>query len=256
MFVNRCAKNFFNDVRDILHYRPAKMSGHGRNRSVVSKKKENVADVDQKVKGRNGKKARSEVEMKKVSGKDSKNSKSAVDLRKGKPRSSASRGQSPSTKPKTLSQIKNNVKAVREKQVSAVGNAIAKRSEYKKSNKNDTPTVEEAREVIARAKKIVAKKPKTKQVQNVESSDESDNELSNAEADSESSVSDEEDSDRGGPTSSGKSKKFRDKELQVLLDMCFKYYGVIEGNLSNASNGLTKEKKDKTWKYICDHVNR
>ena len=53
----------------------------------------------------------------------------------------------------------------------------------------------------------------------------------------------------------GKSKKFTDAEMEVLLKYVFKYHAVVEGNLSSEPGGLTRKAKDDTWKHIAGSVN-
>ena len=49
---------------------------------------------------------------------------------------------------------------------------------------------------------------------------------------------------------------YDDKQIEVLLKLCFKNYNTIDGNISSSEGGLTKEKKVKTRKHITQNVNR
>ena len=147
-------------------------------------------------------------------------------------------------KPKrTLKQIKKEVVATKtsQKARNASPNASSVPAKGKSKNAKATP----------RKKRVVH-----------EISDESD--LSDLNADlSEEEVSSEdpESSDENSIVSKdmrGKQRtgKYKDAELTSLLDLCFKFYPVIEGNISNAAGGLSKEKKDRTRKHITDQINR
>ena len=69
---------------------------------------------------------------------------------------------------------------------------------------------------------------------------------------------DEEESQVGSSAKAkgSKGKKYKTEEMKQLLSMCFKYYSIIEGNISNAEGGLTKAKKEQTWQMITDQLNR
>ena len=149
-------------------------------------------------------------------------------------------------KPKcTLKQIKKEVAATKtsQKARNASPNASSVPAKGKSRNAKATP----------RKKRVVH-----------EISDESDLSDLNAdlsEEDQEVSSEDPDSSDDNSIVSKDvrgrqRTGKYKDAELTSLLDLCFKFYPVIEGNISNAAGGLSKEKKDRTWKHITNQVNR
>ena len=52
------------------------------------------------------------------------------------------------------------------------------------------------------------------------------------------------------------TRKFEDQQLDLLLKLVFKKIHILEGNISNAENGVTRDLKHSTWQNIADQVNR
>ena len=246
------------------------------------KKRGAVRQIPRKssVKGKNVSNSNSQKQDKSLENSGDSNSGSKTCVKHGRRVDGSSKKKTPVAKPKrTLAVIKEEVK---KKQVDAVTKAIniAKANREKRQQQESLEAVSQSRavEVAKRggstSKKSVqtSKKPQqhkgkqSRKEDNVSSESDVD-ESSENEADKESS-SDEDLSDADDVASQVRSivenneggvktkSKFREKELTVLLKMCFKYYKIIEGNLSSAPDGLSKEKKDETWKLITEHVNR
>ena len=136
---------------------------------------------------------------------------------------------------RTLSEIQSDVK---KQQVDAVQNAIK--------------IVQDRKKVRTQRQ---ARVPSSSEVSEVSEMEESNEEDSSPESDVSEDVQGGAAAKKSGGTSQ-KSKKFKGEELKVLLKMCFKYYSIIEGNLSSSESGLTREKKDDTWQHITDQINR
>ena len=48
-----------------------------------------------------------------------------------------------------------------------------------------------------------------------------------------------------------RSRKFEDSQLDLLLTLVFKKVHILEGNISNSENGITRELKHKMWESIA-----
>ena len=152
---------------------------------------------------------------------------------------------------RTLSQIKNSVEKIRNTQTSAVSSAIGSIAK-RKSARAVRPSGARGGDHESEVSDGSALSEDSDEDDAAGSPLSSDGSVSDVEVEVE--VGDKGKSGEAGKNS--KSKKFRDPELSLLLQLCFKYYGIIEGNLSSADSGLTREKKDDTWKFITQHINR